>query len=228
MPPLLPHAALRTPSRSKSGVTPGLQRPSQVRNPVFAARLGSLHKETTMAVITHANPHHASSQPAQPGRHAHFSARRICLGMVLLCIGIAALALPLVRDALNLVQSQTHWKPLEHWLAQAPMASWLMMFVWGTLVPVSLLVMLRFHRNVIGALAALAFAVVAVVWYVHMPQQSQCAALYSDSLWCAAIAWGYSLSLGIANAVYLFALVMLLLGGVSFAAMPKDDEEEKP
>ena len=180
-----------------------------------------------MAVITHANPH-ASLQTAPQGRHAHFSARRVCLGILLLCIGIAALALPLVRDALNLVQAQAHWKPLEHWLAQAPMASWLMMFVWGTLVPVSLLVMLRFHRNMLGVLAALAFAVVAVVWYVHMPQQSQCTALYNDSLWCAAIAWGYSLSLGIANAVYLFALVMLLLGGISFAAMPKDDENESP
>ena len=27
---------------------------------------------------------------------------------------------------------------------------------------------------------------------------------------------------------WILALVMLLLGGVSFAAMPKDDEEEKP
>ena len=179
-----------------------------------------------MAVTTHANPF--PSAPASTSKRSHFSAKRVCLGVLLLCIGIAALALPLVRNALNLIQAQAHWAPLEQWLAQAPMASWLMMFVWGTLVPVSLLVMLRFHRNVLGVLAALAFAVVAVVWYVHMPQQSQCTALYNDSLWCAAIAWGYSLSLGIANAVYLFALVMLLLGGVSFAAMPKDDENESP
>ena len=42
------------------------------------------------------------------------------------------------------------------------------------------------------------------------------------------ITWGYSLSLGLANAVYLFALVMLMLGGLSFATLPQEDEEETP
>ncbi|MFC3216764.1 hypothetical protein [Comamonas sp. JC664] len=31
---------------------------------------------------------------------------------------------------------------------------------------------------------------------------------------------------GISNAVYLFALVMALLGGISVAAIPEDDEED--
>ena len=160
--------------------------------------------------------------------HPSTRSKNLLLALALTSLVVAGLVLPLVWDFLAMINEIPKMQWLQSLLAVSPAASWLMMFVWGTLVPVSLLVMLRFHRNVIGALAALAFAVVAVVWYVHMPQQSQCAALYSDSLWCAAIAWGYSLSLGIANAVYLFALVMLLLGGVSFAAMPKDDEEEKP
>ena len=90
-----------------------------------------------MAVTTHANPF--PSSPASTSKRSHFSAKRVCLGVLLLCIGIAALALPLVRNALNLIQAQAHWAPLEQWLAQAPMASWLMMFVWGGAIPLVLL-----------------------------------------------------------------------------------------
>ncbi|MFG5777047.1 hypothetical protein ACFIQF_08215 [Comamonas sp. J-3] len=179
-----------------------------------------------MAYTTHAQAfeHAAGATPS----HHHVTAKRACLGVLLLCIAIAALALPLVREALDLVQPRMQWQALAQWLAQAPMASWLMMFVWGSLVPVSFLLMLRFHRNWLGALAALGFALVAVLWYANMPSQTQCAALYGDSNWCTLITWGYSLSLGIANAVYLFALVMLMLGGLSFATLPQDDEEDKP
>ena len=182
-----------------------------------------------MAFITHAPALRDSSSdpalsPAQRVHHAHhFSLKRVCLGLLLLCIAVAALALPLVRQGLNLLQAQAHWQPLEQWLAQAPMASWLMMFVWGSMVPISLILMLRHQRNVLGVLAALGFAAIAVIWYIHMPAQTQCAALYSDSTWCTVIAWGYSLSLGIANAVYLFALVMALVGGISVAATQQDD-----
>lgn len=176
-----------------------------------------------MAVITH--DHGLHSTPSEGHHRRHFSAKRICLGIVLLCVALAALVLPLVRDGLQLIQTQLHWPALSSWLAQASMASWLMMFVWGALVPLSLIAMLRYHRNVLGVVVALAFAAVAVIWYVHMPAQSGCAAQYKDSIWCSVIAWGYSLSLGISNAVYLFALVMALLGGISFAAIPEDDEE---
>ncbi|MCS4293907.1 hypothetical protein M2375_002139 [Comamonas sp. BIGb0152] len=178
-----------------------------------------------MAVITHSHELH-SSAPTQSPHRRHVSAKRVCLGLVLLCVAIAALALPLVRDGLQLIQTQLHWPALSSWLAQAPMASWLMMFVWGALVPLSLIAMLRYHRNALGVVAALAFAAVAVIWYVHMPALSTCGALYQASIWCSVISWGYSLSLGISNAVYLFALVMALLGGISFAAIPEDDEQQ--
>lgn len=177
-----------------------------------------------MAVITHT---HGLHSPQPEGHHRrHFSAKRVCLGLVLLCVAIAALALPLVRDGLQLIQTQVHWPALSGWLAQAPMASWLMMFVWGALVPLSLIAMLRHHRNALGVIAALGFAAVAIIWYVHMPALSSCGAMYQGSIWCSVISWGYSLSLGISNAVYLFALVMALLSGISFAAIPEDDEEE--
>ncbi len=180
-----------------------------------------------MAYTTHAQAfQHAAS--AGSSHHHHVTAKRACLGVLLLCIAIAALALPLVREALNHIQAHVHWRALAQWLAQAPMASWLMMFVWGSLVPLSLMVMLRFHRNALGVLAALGFALVAVLWYANMPAQTQCEALYGDSNWCTLITWGYSLSLGLANAVYLFALVMLMLGGLSFATLPQEDEEETP
>ena len=179
-----------------------------------------------MAYTPHAPKFGHAAPAAHSGRAHHpFTLKRLCLGVLLLCIAIAALALPLVRDGLNLVQAQAHWAPLERWLAQAPMASWLMMFVWGSLVPLSLVVMLRYHRNVLGVLAAIGFALVAVIWYVHMPMQGQCAALYNNSLWCTLISWGYSLSLGIANAVYLFALVMTLLGGISVATTGDADDD---
>lgn len=171
-----------------------------------------------------------TAHPAGPSLgHSHHpvTLKRVFIGVLLLCVAIAALALPLVRDGLNLIQAQAHWAPLERWLAQAPMASWLMMFVWGSLVPLSLVVMLRYHRNVLGVLAAIGFALVAVIWYAHMPAQGQCAAMYGDSLWCTAISWGYSLSLGIANAVYLFALVMALLGGISVATTSDEDDEDQ-
>ena len=178
-----------------------------------------------MAYTPHAPSFGRHTAPAADSARAHhpITLKRVCLGVLLLCIAIAALALPLVRDGLNLIQAQAHWAPLERWLAQAPMASWLMMFVWGSLVPLSLVVMLRYHRNVLGVAAAIGFALVAVIWYIHKPAQTQCAALYHDSAWCTVIAWGYSLSLGITNAVYLFALVMALIGGISVAATPQDD-----
>ena len=176
-----------------------------------------------MAVTTHVHSFPAAQRaPAEP-HHTRYTAKRFCLGILLLCVALAALALPLVRNALNLIQAQAHWPSLQNLLAQAPMVSWLMMFVWGSLVPLSLMAMLRFHRNALGVFAALAFAVIAVIWYAHMPAQSSCAALYNDSRWCTAIGWGYSLSLGVSNAVYLFALVMAMLGGISFAAMPQDE-----
>ena len=178
-----------------------------------------------MAFLTHAHVLHAPASAPHP--HQRFTVKRVCIGLLLLCIAGAALALPLVRNLLNFFQAQPHWTPMEHWLAQMPMFSWLMMAVWGTLVPISLLVMLHYHRNILGVVVALGFAAVAIAWYVHMPSQAQCAALYDDSGWCTVIEWAYSLSLGIANAVYLFALVMLLLGGLSVAALPAEEDDDE-
>ena len=181
-----------------------------------------------MAVITHANPHHASSQPAQPGRHAHFSARRICLGMVLLCIGIAALALPLVRDALNLVQSQTHWKPLEHWLAQAPMASWLMMFVWGAAIPLVLLHSLQQtpSHKLRTVVLMMVLMWIAVTWYVHMPASNQCTMLYESWEWaCSVLQWGFSMSLLLAIAAYAFLMLGLVISSLGQLSEGMEDEK---
>ena len=178
-----------------------------------------------MAVITHANPH-ASMQTAPQGRHAHFSARRVCLGVLLLCIGIAALALPLVRDALNLVQAQAHWKPLEHWLAQAPMASWLMMFVWGACIPAALLAGMHWSGHKIATAASMLVLMwVAITWYVHMPTMGLCSTLYPESeIACSALQWAGSMSLGLATAAYVFLMLGLAISALDLLIRGLDDD----
>ena len=65
-----------------------------------------------MAYTTHAQAfQHAAS--AGSSHHHHVTAKRACLGVLLLCIAIAALALPLVREALNHIQAHVHWRALD-------------------------------------------------------------------------------------------------------------------
>ncbi len=174
-----------------------------------------------MASITH-SPTHSNTLPSA-GVHTHFSAKLVCLGILVLSLVAAAIVVPLEWNLLHLMQQAPQWTALATWLAQAPLASWLMMFVWGTAVPVSLIVMLRHHRNVLGVLAAIGFALIAVAWYIHMPALATCVPTYGNTVLCNAISWGFSLSLSLANAVYLFALFFGILTGIGVATTQLDD-----
>lgn len=127
-------------------------------------------------------------------------------------------ALPAVWNLLAFIHTLPRWDWLAQNLAQAPMAAWLMMLVWGTAVPLCLLATLWGGLRWRGGLLTAGLALWAVAWYVHMPALSQCAALYDGGSACTVLQTVYPLSLGLTVAVYLFGLCVLLLGGLGLVS----------
>ena len=148
----------------------------------------------------------------------HHSPKLVCFGILLASLAIAGIVLPMEWNVLALLAELPKWAGLQQLLARAPLASWLLMLLWGTAVPLSLLLALRYHRNAIGAALAIGFAALALLWYMHMPALSQCSDIYQNAALCSGLQWSYSLSLAIANAVYLFAVILGLLSGIGLIA----------
>ena len=127
-------------------------------------------------------------------------------------LAIAGLILPFVWDVLSLVNEMPKMNWLQHALAQAPALSWLMMFVWGAAIPGVLLWSMHQekHHKIATIATMLVLMWVAVTWYVHMPASSRCMAIYPHTTWaCDVLQWGYSLSLGIATATYVFTMLAM-------------------
>lgn len=158
--------------------------------------------------------------------HRHHSPKLVCFGILLASLAIAGIVVPLEWNVLTVLADLPKWAALQHLLAQAPLASWLLMLVWGTAVPVSLVVALRYHRNAAGAALAIGFAVLALLWYTHMPALSQCESTYQNATLCNGLQWSYSMSLALANAVYLFAVIVGLLSGIGLIATKVDDDSK--
>lgn len=144
--------------------------------------------------------------------------RSLLWGAAVASLLACGVALPVVWNLLGLIHTQARGDWLAHHLAQAPMAAWLMMLVWGTAVPLCLLATLWGGLRWRGVLLTTGLALWAVAWYVHMPELSQCAAAYGGTV-CAALQLAYPLSLGLALAVHLFALCLLLLSGLGLLSL---------
>jgi hypothetical protein len=65
----------------------------------------------------------------------------------------------------------------------------------------------------------------AVVWYMHMPALQQCSLLSGMGDACRLLQAVYPLSLGLAVAVYLFGLVVLLLSSLGLVSLAPADED---
>ncbi|WP_027015748.1 hypothetical protein [Comamonas composti] len=155
-----------------------------------------------------ARSHKASTE------HHRTRARGLLLILTLGSLAAAGIVLPLIWDVLGLINSLPKMQWLQSALRGMPVASWLLMFAWGLAVPLALLYAL-YHPHPHGwrnGLVVAAAMWLAVTWYVHMPDPGQCLALYSGAdTACSLLRWGFSLSLGMATAAYLFLVFMLVL-----------------
>ena len=70
---------------------------------------------------------------------------------------------------------------------------------------------------------------VAVTWYVHMPAASQCMALYPQAgMACSVLQWGFSMSLRVATAAYVFIVFMIALSSLGLLAECVSREPPRP
>lgn len=158
------------------------------------------------------------------------SARRRGLflrAMAFASLAIAGFALPFVWDLLELVNQMPKMTWLHDALAQQPIASWLMMFVWGACIPGALLLGMHRppHHKFMMAGVMLLLMWVAVTWYVHMPSIGLCNARYPQSEWsCSALQWAGSMSLGIATAAYVFLMLGLAVSAMGCLAEGLDED----
>jgi hypothetical protein len=147
--------------------------------------------------------------------------RYVGLGLMLASIAVAAAVLPFVWNFLDAINALPKMAWLQTLLAGMPAASWVLMLVWGTAVPVALMVAFSRPGQVLpSVLLIAALTLWAVTWYVHMPAASQCTGLYPDSSLCGVLQWTFSLSLGLATSIYIFAIFLL---AVSSLCMLTDD-----
>ena len=160
--------------------------------------------------------------------HPSRRSRNLLRALALASLAVAGFVLPFVWDVLAAINELPKMAWLQAVLAQVPLVSWLMMFVWGAAIPAVLLLSMQVwptHR-LRNAAMVMALMLVAVTWYVHMPASSRCAAIYPGATWaCEVLQWGYSLSLGIATATYVFTMLAM---GFSALGLLAESFEEAP
>lgn len=148
----------------------------------------------------------------------------LCSAAVLSLLACVAV-LPMVWNLLTLLHTLPHWGLLERVLAHSPLTAWLLMLAWGAAVPLCLLATLFGGLHWRGALITVGALLLAVVWYMHMPALQQCSVLYGMGGVCRLLQAVYPLSLGLAVAVYLFGLVVLLLSSLGLVSLVPADED---
>lgn len=165
------------------------------------------------ALITHSHP--------APGAHPRSRGKGLLLALGLASLAVAGIVLPFVWDLLGFVNGLPKMGWLQSLLAFSPVFSWLMMFAWGLAVPVALIHALYHPQTHPWSNAAMVAGamLVAVTWYVHMPAAAQCTALYPQAgTACAVLQWGFSMSLGVATAAYVFIVFMVALSSLGLLA----------
>ncbi|KLO58849.1 hypothetical protein ACF8PL_11215 [Delftia sp. WSY_4] len=164
------------------------------------------------ALITHSHP---------SGVHHRSRGKGLLLALGLASLAVAGIVLPFVWDLLGFVNGLPKMEWLQSILAVSPVFSWLMMFAWGLAVPVALIYALYHPQTHPWANAAMVAGAmfIAVTWYVHMPAASQCTAMYPQTgMACSVLQWGFSMSLGVATAAYVFLVFMIALSSLGLLA----------
>lgn len=165
-----------------------------------------------------------------PILHPSQRSKNLLLAIALASLAVAGFVLPFVWDVLAAVDSLPKMAWLTGLLASAPVLSWLMMFVWGAAIPLMLLLALHqspAHR-VRNALFVVALMFIAVTWFVHMTPAGQCDVLFpSSGLACSALKWGFSTSLGLATAAYVFTIFVIGFSSIGLFAQYVG-ESDKP
>ncbi len=164
--------------------------------------------------------------PIRPPSHR---GRNLLLAIALASLAVAGLALPFVWDVLATIDAMPKMAWLQQMLSVSPVLSWLMMFAWGATIPLMLLFMLhqgKAHR-IRNGLVVLALMFVAVTWYVHMPAAGRCDLMYPRAeLACSVLKWGFSTSLGLATAAYVFTIFVIAFSSVGLLAQCFAGNEE--
>lgn len=163
--------------------------------------------------------------------HPSSRSKNLLLALALGSLVMAGLVLPLVWDLLSVVNEMPKMQWLQNLLHASPATSWLLMFAWGASIPAALLWSLyqapahKLRNSVLVALLML----LTITWYVHMPFSGQCQSIYPHAAWaCLALKWGYSLSLGIATAAYVFTMFALALSACGLVADSLMEPSAKP
>lgn len=172
-----------------------------------------MHAPTTLS-------HHSLLHPSQRSKN-------LLLAIALASLAIAGFVLPFVWDVLTAVDSLPKMAWLHDLLALSPVASWLLMFAWGASIPLMLLLALHQspRHRVRNAAFVLVLMFIAITWYVHMPSAGHCDVLYPQAeLACSALRWGFSTSLGLATAAYVFTVFVVAFSSVGLLAQCISDK----
>ncbi|QNP47668.1 hypothetical protein [Diaphorobacter aerolatus] len=169
----------------------------------------------------------ATTSSHNPIRQPSHRGRNLLLAFALASLAIAGFVLPFVWDVLAAIDNMPKMQWLQPLLSASPVLSWFMMFVWGASIPLMLLFMLHqapAHR-IRNGFVVLVLMFIAVTWYVHMPPAYRCDVLYPQAeLACSALKWGFSTSLGLATAAYVFAVFVVAFSSVGFLAQSLSDK----
>ena len=158
---------------------------------------------------------HAIHALTHPSRRS----KNLLRALALASLALAGLILPFVWNLLSAINDLPKMAWLQQLLGVVPVFSWLMMFLWGSAIPLALLLCLHEQYRRRAAVALLVLMFIAITWYVHMPASGQCNALYPHASWaCGALDWGFSLSLGFATAVYVFTVLAIGISAMGLLA----------
>lgn len=164
-----------------------------------------------------------ATAPGRPARRRTWT--YVGLALLLASMAVAAAVLPFVWNLLGTINALPKMAWLQQLLASLPAASWVLMLVWGTAVPLAMLAALSRTGHARSSLVLVAALTLwAVTWYVHMPALSQCTALYAGSALCGALKWAFSLSLGMGTSIYIFAI--FLLGVAALCLLTEDSRSD--
>lgn len=162
---------------------------------------------------------HPPGPPTAPGQPAPstFQRHHLLWALALASLAAAGAVLPLAWNLLDLLSGLPKLGWLQALLGAVPVASWLLMFVWGAAVPLALMEALHRPRGLHSALRIGGWMLLALAWYAHMPQAALCEQIYHWQTACSALRWGFSLSLGLATAAYVFLVFVLALAALELA-----------
>ena len=149
---------------------------------------------------------HAIHALTHPSRRS----KNLLRALALASLALAGLILPFVWNLLSAINDLPKMAWLQQLLGVVPVFSWLMMFLWGSAIPLALLLCLHEQYRRRAAVALLVLMFIAITWFVHMPSAGRCDVMYRNSeLACSALRWGFSTSLGLATAAYVFTIFVI-------------------